>query len=167
MNKEIRMKTKFLLVSSLFLLVLVATACGAQAGTATPEAPGLPEAATPADSPSLPAVDLASLKEALSVAGGTVESGETIEQAFFTVEGQIIKVNGADVQVFEYETAEATEADAAQVADDGGSVGTSMISWMATPHFYKAGRILVIYVGDDQAILDLLEGILSPQFAGR
>jgi hypothetical protein len=59
------------------------------------------------------------------------------------------------------------EADAAQVAPDGGSIGTSMVTWVATPHFYKTGRILVLYVGDDQAILDLLEGALGPQFAGR
>lgn len=71
------------------------------------------------------------------------------------------------MQIFEYETAEAMEADAAQVALDGGSIGTSMVTWVATPHFYKAGRILVLYVGDDQAILDLLESAIGPQFAGR
>ena len=161
------MKTRFLVAGSLLLLIFFATACGGQAGAASPESPELPDAATPADSPSIPALDLASLMEALGAAGGSVESGEAVEQPFFTVEGQIIKVNGADVQVFEYETAEAMAVDAAEVSEDGGSIGTSMVNWMSTPHFYKAGRILVLYVGDDQAILDLLEGALGPQFAGR
>ena len=155
------MKTRFRVAGNVLLLILFVTACSGQAGAASPEAPESPE------SPSIPAVDLASLGEALGAAGGTVESGEAIEQPFFNVAGQILKVNGADVQAFEYETAEAMEADAAQVADDGGSIGANMVSWMATPHFYKAGRILVLYVGDDQAILDLLEGVLGPQFAGR
>ncbi len=96
-----------------------------------------------------------------------MEPGDTIEQAFFSVTGQIIKVNGADVQVFEYGSAEAMEADASQVAPDGGAVGTSMVTWMATPHFFKAGRVLVLYVGDDAAVLDLLEPVLGEQFAGR
>jgi hypothetical protein len=42
-----------------------------------------------------------------------------------------------------------------------------MMSWMATPHFYKTGRILVLYVGDDQKVIDVLTGALGPQFAGQ
>jgi hypothetical protein len=154
------MKTKFSLIGGLLIIALFATACGGQAGAAGSDV-------TPAASEGGAVEGYASLVDALRVAGATVESGDEVEQAFFAVMGQIIKVNGADVQVFEYETAEAMEAEAAQVAEDGGSIGTSMVSWMATPHFYKAGRILVLYVGDDQAILDLLEGALGPQFAGR
>ena len=71
------------------------------------------------------------------------------------------------MQVFEYKSAEAMEADAALVAPDDGSVGTSMVSWMATPHFFKSGRVLVLYVGDDAATLDLLKSTLGEQFAGR
>jgi len=111
--------------------------------------------------------DQTSLLEALRGSGANVEMGDKVEQTFFQVEGQIIKVNGLDVLVFEYETAEAMESDSAQIAPDGGSIGTSMVGWIATPHFYKAGHLLVLYVGDDQAILDLLEGALGAQFAGR
>jgi hypothetical protein len=109
----------------------------------------------------------ASLMNDLRTAGAKVEVGDSVEQAFFTVKGRIIKVNGADVQVFEYESAEAMEADASQVSADGGSVGTSMVAWMATPHFFKSGRVLVLYVGDDTVVLDLLKGTLGEQFAGR
>jgi hypothetical protein len=42
-----------------------------------------------------------------------------------------------------------------------------MVGWLAAPHFYKEGRTLALYVGDDQAILELLEGALGSQFAGR
>lgn len=111
--------------------------------------------------------DLGSFSQALRAAGATIESSETVQQVFFTVEGRILKVNGADVQVFEYESAEAMEAEAALVSADGGSVGTSMVTWMATPHFFKAGRVLVLYVGEDAAVLDLLKSVLGEQFAGR
>lgn len=154
------MKTKLPLIGSLLVLALFAAACGSRPAAANSEGePNAPQVG--------PMEDHASLVDALQSAGATVETGDAIEQVFFTVAGQIIKVNGADVQIFEYETAEAMEADAAQVASDGGSIGMSMVTWVASPHFYKAGRILLLYVGDDQAILELLEGALGPQFAGR
>ena len=156
------MRTRLLLISNIVLLALLATACGGKAAAAGAASETDPTASQPAT-----LEDLASLVNALGAAGATVEPAESVQQVFFTVPGQIVRVNGADVQVFEYESAEAMEADAAQVSADGGSIGTSMVSWMAAPHFYKAGRILVLYVGDDRSVLDLLEGILGPQFAGR
>lgn len=111
--------------------------------------------------------DQASLLAALQAEGATVETADSIAQDFFSVEGQIIRVNGIDTQVFEYETAETMENDASQVAPDGGSIGTSMVTWIDAPHFYKAGRIIVLYLGDDQTLLGLLNKVLGPQFAGR
>jgi hypothetical protein len=105
--------------------------------------------------------------DALRAAGASVEPNEPITQAFFTPEGNILKVNGADVQVFEYESEEAMESEASQVAPDGGSIGTTMVTWMDAPHFHKAGRIIVLYVGSDESVLGLLEEVLGPQFAGR
>ena len=156
------MRTRLLFFSCFVLLALLATACGGKAAAAEAASETEPIASQPAT-----LEDLASLVAALGAAGATVEPAESVQQVFFTAAGLIVRVNGADVQVFEYATAEAMETDAAQVSADGGSIGTSMVSWMATPHFYKAGRILVLYVGDDRSILDLLEGILGPQFAGR
>jgi len=110
--------------------------------------------------------DQASLLSALKAAGAIVEVGDSINQDFFSVEGQTVKVNGADLQVFEYENAQAMEKDASQVAPDGGSIGTSIVTWIDTPHFYKAGRIIVLYLGNDQTILGLLNNVIGAQFAG-
>ncbi len=145
------MKQTIFLLNILGVFALLISACAGQASTPKNQS----------------VEDSASLVSALQTAGAKIEVGESVEQVFFTVTGQIIKVNDTDVQVFEYETAEAMESDAAQVAPDGGSIGTSMVAWVATPHFYKAGRILVLYIGDDQTVLELLEGALGPQFAGR
>lgn len=59
------------------------------------------------------------------------------------------------------------ENEASQVAPDGGSIGTSMVTWVDTPHFYKAGRIIVLYVGSDETVLGLLAKVMGAQFAGR
>jgi len=143
----------------LLIFTLMVSGCG-KGATATPL---LPTASTEP----LAVEDKASLMAALQASGATVEVGDPVTQVFFTPEGSIIKVNGADVQVFEYESAEAMENEASQVAPDGGSIGTSMVTWMDTPHFYKAGRIIGLYVGSDESVLSLLENAIGPQFAGR
>ena len=139
-------------LSSLLMIVILLVACA-------------PQGDSQAEPVSVE--DLGSLSQALRSAGATIESNETIQQEFFTVEGRILNVNGVDVQAFEYKSAEAMEAEAALVAPDGGSVGKSMIMWIATPHFFKAGRILVLYVGDDLTILSMLKSVLGDQFAGN
>jgi hypothetical protein len=126
------------------------------------------QAASPAPTTEPLAVqDKSSLIAALEAAGATVELGEPISQPFFMPEGSIVKINGADVQIFEYESSEEMADEASLVSSDGGSIGTSMVTWMDTPHFYKTGRIIVLYVGSDTAVLNLLEGALGPQFAGQ
>ena len=150
----------------LSMLAVTVAGCGsaptASAAKPSPESTAEEPAAEPAT-----VEDQASLVAALEAASATVELGDSVEQAFFRPVGQIIKVNGADVQVFEYESPEAMENEASQVAPDGGSIGTNMVMWMDTPHFYKAGRIIALYIGSDQVILSLLENALGSQFAGR
>jgi hypothetical protein len=152
------MKFQTLLFVFLVFAFAVSACASAAAATSPTEGASLQPAAVK---------DQASLVAALRTAGATVEAGESITQDFFSPEGSIIKVNGADVQVYEYESTEAMENEASQVAPDGGSVGTSMMMWMDTPHFYKAGRIIALYIGSDKTILDVLEQVLGPQFAGK
>jgi hypothetical protein len=145
-----KMKQKILSILSLAMAALLIAACAPQAqSSATTE------------------LDQASLIEALRATGAEVELGDSVEQAFFAVLGQILKLDGTDVQVFEYESAQAMEADVAQVSADGDTIGNSMVTWVATPHFFKSGRVLVLFVGDDAAVLELLGGVLGEQFAGR
>jgi hypothetical protein len=146
---------KLRILSIVFLvLALAVSSCGT---SATPSPPSEPHTVQ----------DQASLLSFLQAAGATVETGDSITQEFFSPEGQTVKVNGADLQVFEYKNSEAMEKEASQVAPDGGSIGTSMITWIDAPHFYKAGRIIVLYLGNDKAVLDLLNKVVGPQFAGQ
>ena len=145
-------------------LVFALVVIGCTSNSTSPSAVPPTEAPIATEAPTVE--DKASLMAALQAAGTTVEPGEPVSQAFFTPEGSLIRVNEADVQVFEYKSAEEMENEASQVSSDGGSIGTSMVTWIDTPHFYKAGRIIVLYVGDDIAVLGSLERALSPQFAG-
>ncbi len=94
------------------------------------------------------------------------ETGELV-QPFFSITGYTIKADEQDIQIFEYAHGGAMAEDAGLVSPDGFSVGTTMLNWIDSPHFYKAGRIIVIYIGDDADIINTLEHIIGPQFAGR
>ena len=104
--------------------------------------------------------------EGLREKGAEAETGDSVQQDFFSVIGTSVNVDGEGVQVFEYDSAESMESDAVLVDASGSSIGTSMVTWIATPHFYKKGRILVLYIGDNEEILQVLESVLGPQFAG-
>ncbi len=99
--------------------------------------------------------------------GANVKSSkERVRQPFFSVIGRIIKVNDEAIQVFEYTNQAATDAQAKQVSPNGKTIGNSKPSWMSTPHFFKSQKLIVIYVGDDQNILKVLQAELGNQFAG-
>jgi hypothetical protein len=117
--------------------------------------------------PAVSAINTASLASSLRAAGVSVEMGDEITQPFFAVKGKIVKLNGNDVQVFEYADANKASADAALVARDGSSIGTGMPNWISAPHFFKKDNLIVLYVGDNKTVLDVLTQVLGVQFAGR
>ncbi|MBN1815522.1 MAG: hypothetical protein JXA14_27060 [Anaerolineae bacterium] len=102
----------------------------------------------------------------LQARGSTVRTAGDLTQPFFSVDGQVLRVSGHDVQVFEYPNAAAAGSEAAQVLSDGSVIGTTMVNWVSPPHFYRSGKLVVIYVGDDAELLALLEEVLGEQFAG-
>ena len=143
------------------LLVLVAillTACGTVQG---PQSHGGP------------VQDQVSLIDALRKTV-TVDISGTISQPFLSPQsGTIVRLSGgplttpADVQLFEYGSASAARTDSRKISRDGSGTGTMTISWVAPPHFFLKGRVLVLYVGNDAAVVSLLTGVLGAQFAGR
>lgn len=158
---------------SLLVLLVALVACGpaptGQTGTSTQPTPS--PSTNPSPSPIAgrqpgQVTDMNSLIEALRASGITVEEAGTVSQPFFDVEGTQLRVQGADVQVFEFSDDEAAQAAVATLGPDG-NPPTMMIEWVAPPHFYQAGRLVVLYVGDDAAITQALTDTLGPQVAGR
>ena len=121
---------------------------------------------TESDSPDVnDEYSLAELTDALRMTGQSVEINGPVDQPFFTVPGQVIGVNGEDVQVFEYPDSAAAAAEAAQISPDVSSVGTSMMTWVATPHFYAEDRLIVLYVGENEPVMRALAGVLGAPIA--
>ncbi len=145
--------TRARVVAGIVILAVMTIACGGAPATVV--------------SHGGPVTDYVSLIDGLRAAGATVEPAGTVDQPFFSVQGLMIAVDGGDVQVFEYADAASMEEAAGDVSADGGSVGTSMIGWVEPPHFYKMAKLLVLYVGSDGGVMQLLEDVLGEQFAGR
>lgn len=73
--------------------------------------------------------------------GKKVGRKEKVEQPFLSVKGQIISVDDQDVQVFEYRNVLAAELDKKKIND---TRATSMAMWIAPPHFFRSGRLIVL-----------------------
>lgn len=132
-------------------LVCALVACGAAADTG-------------------PVHDMASLQAHLRAQGESVELAGTVKHPFFAIPGQIMVVNGQDIEVFQYADANALAADTRNVGPDGciGTVGGGMLdAWVAPPHFYKSAGVMVIYLGSDAKMLQLLTSVMGKQFAGK
>ena len=141
----------------LLLIGLLLTACGTG----------------PAQSHGGPVQDQVSLIDTLRGKNLTVDISGTVSQPFLHPQsGTIVRLSGgslttaADLQLFEYSTASAASADAGRINSDGTGTATTKISWVAPPHLFMKGRVMVIYVGSDPAVLRVLRDLLGPQFAG-
>lgn len=142
-------------LGSIGVAVILTFACGSEVtGVVSPGA-------------SRPITNLAQLISRLRSRGHKVTRKERVEQPFLSVKGRIIKLDDQDVQVFEYRTTHEAQLDASKISPTGSAAATSMPLWVAPPHFFKTGRLIVLYVGEDQSILDALKDILGPQFAGK
>jgi hypothetical protein len=97
--------------------------------------------------------DLDEVMRVLTAAGATLELGDTVENDYLTVPGQILNINGEEVQIYTYDSAEDVDLQASQIPDTTDPEDR--------PHVYRMGRMLVIYTGGDPGVLDLLEDVLG------
>jgi len=89
--------------------------------------------------------------------------------------GHLLMVNGERVEVYDYATTFLAAADAARISPDGstfsagfGPLGgsTASVDWIAPPHFYASGRLIVQYIGTHRDVLAVLTQALGRQIAG-
>lgn len=95
----------------------------------------------------------------------SVELAGQADQPFFSVPGQIVAIDGEDVQIFEFPDVTQGQAEAAQISPDAGSVGTTIINWVGTPRFYSQDRLIVLYVGENEAVISALNQVLGEPIA--
>ena len=153
------------------LLAILAVSCtrtpSPVSPSTAPSSPG-PEVTV---TPGVPVTDYSSFIENLKAAGYTVRPGERTEGDQLFRSGQVVCIDGARVSTYEYPSEGALDRWRSGISEDGYSVptrggGVAMVEWVDPPHFYTAGTLLVLYIGDDRAILDGLGSLLGDQVAG-
>ncbi len=109
------------------------------------------------------------LVQQLESRGATVALAETLPREsnpFFSVSARRLVVNGESLSVFEYPDAASLDADAGKVHPSGTPIGTTQITWIAPPRFYRSSRLIVIYTGSSADVAARLEAVLGRPFAG-
>ena len=84
---------------------------------------------------------------------------------FFLVPARQLLVDNARLSAFEYRTAEQAAADAALISPDAQPNPRARITWVSVPRFYRAGRLIVLYVGCASDIVGALKTALGPPIA--
>jgi hypothetical protein len=141
----------------------------ASASAACAPAPTPPPAAAP-----VPFADTASLVDQLAARGLALDPIGSSLYVWFDVPAATYGVGASSTEylyVHEYPAATAAAAAARRVSPDGTHVINAqnkdvLVQWMGDPHFYQNGRLLVVYVGRDPAVLARLADLVGPQFAG-
>lgn len=115
--------------------------------------------------------DTATLLTQLQAAHVSISQGGQVRETFLSVTGTTLIANGERVEVFEYATAAAANADAARIDPEACMVstdkGTINLEWKDSPHFFKGGRVIVLYVGTTPQMRQLFTQMFGPQFAGK
>ena len=136
-----------------------------------------PNAATPTPSPPIPSgggsiiADSQALELSLEAKGAEVEyGGQSDVSEQFGILPTEMKVNGQQVLVYEFGPGSAAEEASRTVSSDGSSFKTAdglimSVLWIAPPHFYLFGNAIILYVGEDEGIGELLDSVAT-QFAG-
>jgi hypothetical protein len=151
-------------------LALAAAGCG-PAPTPPLVVPGVDATAGPAaTAPALASV--AELEQFLSDHGVQMTFESEQDLGYLDVPGRIYRLAGQDsLEVHTYPDAATALAVSRRVAPNGRSIGDPAggsigVEWLGTPHFFRSGPLIVVYVGKNPDTLQTLTRALGPPFAG-
>jgi hypothetical protein len=120
---------------------------------------------TPAPVPQTGGLDTPRLVLRLRSAGAAVEEAGELEEGVFG-KARLLRVNGEDLQVYEFASEAEQQAAAAAISANGYTIGTSSYFWISQPYFYAHDRLVVLYLGVDEAAIDLLAEALGRPLTG-
>lgn len=103
--------------------------------------------------------------------GYTIET-EDVEESILLGERKWLTIDGSEnISVYLYESNDEMEKDASYLSDDGFSYNNGKnaieIEWISYPHFFKSHNMIVLYVGENSKIVNVLKELVGPQFAGE
>ena len=98
------------------------------------------------------------------------DDGRTAAGDFLSVASNVIQIDDESLSVFEYASNRLMESDAKRIDPSGFSItfpdrGINT-SWASTPYFFKKDRIIILYVGTNERIINFLKDNLGEPFAG-
>lgn len=81
-----------------------------------------------------------------------------------------VLLNGERVDVYQFNTTLDATSAAGQMSADGsqqrtGPFSMAEIDWVAPPHFFRANRVIAIYIGRSEAALTPLHQVMGAPFA--
>ena len=85
---------------------------------------------------------------------------------FFSVRAKRLTINGDDVHAFEYAAETVAMSAASTVPAAGTPIGTSQVTWISPPRFYRKDRFILLYVGTNMDVVRALEVVFGKPFAG-
>jgi hypothetical protein len=149
-------KLVFLLNIWALLCCLVLVACGNAQKTVVPDKNAL---------------NYDSFVKKIQNAGMPIVKADAMNSDFFSGKPYGLVIKGERISIFEYPTSEDAQNEAKRISSQGDTIqghqgNVAAIDWVSTPHFYRAGRLLVLYIGVKPPVVSLLKSILGPQFAG-
>jgi hypothetical protein len=107
------------------------------------------------------------LANSLRAKGFRVSLGAKTREAYFTVSSREVVLDEPGLmKAFEYSSATRADEDAAVVTPEGQPTPLVMFGWIDVPHFYKSGRLIVLFIGCNGHTLEALENLLGRPFAG-
>ncbi len=90
---------------------------------------------------------------------------DRLTQPLFSVPDDPMLVNGEVVHVYAYEQQGQANAEQVRITDNGVELNGQIVQLQGTPHFFRAGRLIVLYLGQDQTVLQALQNILGPEIS--
>ncbi len=86
-----------------------------------------------------------------------VQTDQTVLHPFFRVPGQVVQVNGQDLQVFVYADPTARKSDTARISADGTMIAGEVVDWPVRPKFASTGNVLTVLLSTDARIAGRIE----------
>jgi hypothetical protein len=108
------------------------------------------------------ATSLDDVRTDLAREGAVVRTIGTTIGLPFSVGPTRVEVDGREIRVFEYRDTALRESDSSAITMGGYRVHGSPVEWPTPPLFWAEGRVLVLYVGEDGALIDILTRVLGP-----
>jgi penicillin-binding protein 2 len=92
----------------------------------------------------------------------TVEqTDQTVLYPFFRVPGQLVRVNGHDLQIFVYPDPTARKSDSARISADGKLIAGEAVDWPALPQFASHANVLTVLLSGDVRLAGRVERAIS------